>query len=95
MVMNRPKPPEIRTVDELAAWLLAVRPRAACVIAQSAVTPSEVHFITIGGDKLAAQAFFVGGEPLMKLIENLDPSLFAPDESPVPRAERRRMERRR
>lgn len=94
--MKQPKQPEIKTVEELAAWLLAARPRAACIIAQSAVNPSEVHFITIGGDKLAAQAFVAGSEALVNLIHHLDPVQFPIDDGPpVPRAERRRMERRR
>jgi hypothetical protein len=94
--MTRPKQPEIKTVEELAAWFLSTKPRAACVIAQSAENPSEVHFITFGGDKSAAQAFVAGSELLMNLIHHLDPVMFPiGGDPPTPRAERRRMERRR
>ncbi len=94
--MTAPTPAQgqkIETLEQLSEWLLSTRPRAVCVIAQGKKA-TEVSCILVDADKKFAQALMVASEFIIQTVEHLDPSV-RDSPAPLPRAERRRLERRR
>ena len=89
--MTHERGEKIETIEQLAEWLLRVRPRAICIIAEGQA--DKAHFAIINGDKQFAVTMALGMDFVGHSVVQLDPS-FLDEPEPINRAERRRKGRR-